>query len=911
MRYKNDRQSLLNELEIRPCLITINAKVVKVGKAFLALTDFSKEDLLDKTISQVLYELLRINTETYDVCKGLNQIECFIFTKSYQSKEVTLEIHQGSTTEEKIYIFQEKANSRLDDKVLFLSKFFLDNKVGIGIYSALNFTLLKANNKYQDYILETIKPVANPSELPRVDYRKKHCLLGLRIMDFLPDFQGRKLELSWKNVVDSNNSLHITERKGLLGSADQRYWDNTLMPIEENGEVKYIISILEDVTERVLSKIENKEYQQAIEKQAKELQKTKEQLLEAQEFAHLGYWEFDPITGEYPWSDELFRIFGYKPQEFIPTIADGIELIYPDDRAIVLNVLKEPPPGNEFKLDLRIVRKDNEVRWIHEKVKYDKDTSGKLVRWYGVVQDITERKLNEIRLKESEERFKELAENLGQVIWISEGKQFVYINQAYESVYERSCQSLYENPRSFIQVIHPDDRDIVLKAFVEQNENSNYVFDEQHRIIRSDGSICWIWARTFPIFDENNGIKRRVGIAEDITKIKTYEESLRQAKEDAEKANKAKSQFLANMSHEIRTPMSGVLGMAQLLIMDLEGKQKEMAKIIKTCGDNLLNIINDILDLSRIEAGKINLCLEDFNFRQLIREVNDIIQPLALRKGLNYSFFLDNEINSRLLGDTGRLKQILFNLLGNAIKFTEHGSIELSILKEKVCKDRVQLLFSIKDTGMGVEEDKIGQLFTYFTQGDDSVTKKYGGTGLGLAISKQLINMMNGEISVESQAGVGSNFSFSVILTQTQNVERFDNYSPNDNPLSPIYSSALLVEDDYVSGVLIKKLCERKNISLMIAKSGTEAIETLKSQCFDLILMDIQMPDISGFETTKIIRAMEKTLNKHTPIIATTAFALVGDREKCLSAGMDDYLVKPIDAEAFYKIVEKWISIKN
>lgn len=899
---------LLNKLEIKPFLITINAKVVKVGKEFLELTDFSKEDILDKTISQVIHELLRINTESYDMSKDLNQIECFIFTKNYESREITMEIEQGSTAEEKIYIFQEKTNSRLGDKVLFLSKFFLDNKVGIGIYSALNFTLLKANDKYQDYILETINPVANPSELPRVDYKKKHCLLGLRIMDFIPDFQGRK----WKNVVDSNNSLHVSEREGLLGTTDERYWDNTLMPIEENGEVKYIISILEDVTERVLSKIENKEYQQAIEEQAKELQKTKEQLIEAQEFANLGYWEFDPITGEYPWSDELFRIFGYKPQEFIPTISDGIKLVYPDDRHVVENVIKEPPPDNEFKLDLRIIRTDNEVRWIHEKVKYDKDTSGNLVRWYGVVQDITERKLNEIRLKESEERFKELAENLGHVIWISEGKQVVYINKEYESVFERSCQSLYNNSQSFIEGIHPKDKDTFIKAF-RQNDNSNsdHIFDEQFRVIRSDGSICWIWARTFPIFNENAGIKRRVGIAEDITKIKTYEESLRQAKEDAEKANKAKSQFLANMSHEIRTPMSGVLGMAQLLIMDLEGKQKEMAKIIKTCGDNLLNIINDILDLSRIEAGKINLCLEDFDFRQLIEEVNDIIQPLALRKGLNYSFFLDNEINSRLLGDTGRLKQILFNLLGNAIKFTEHGSIELSILKGKVCKDRVQLLFSIKDTGMGIDEDKIGQLFTYFTQGDDSVTKKYGGTGLGLAISKQFINMMNGEISVESQAGVGSNFSFSVILTQSRNFERFDNHSPNAKALIPIYSSALLVEDDYVSGVLIKKLCERKNISLMIAKSGTEAIENLKSQCFDLILMDIQMPDISGFETTKIIRATEKPLKKHTPIIATTAFALVGDREKCLSAGMDDYLVKPIDAEEFYKIVDKWIRIKT
>ena len=261
------------------------------------------------------------------------------------------------------------------------------------------------------------------------------------------------------------------------------------------------------------------------------------------------------------------------------------------------------------------------------------------------------------------------------------------------------------------------------------------------------------------------------------------------------------------------------------------------------------------------------------------------------------------------MGDSGRLKQILFNLLGNAIKFTERGSVDLSIVKGKVFKDRIQLVFSINDTGIGIADDKIGQLFTYFTQGDDSVTKKYGGTGLGLAISKQLINMMDGEICVESQLGVGSNFTFTGIFMQAEDAKEIN--KANKDYVSGIPSTAcaaLLVEDDYVSGVVMKKLCERRNIYLKIATSGKEALDILKDESFDIIFMDIQMPDISGYETTKIIRDMEKTLNRHTPIIATTAFALVGDREKCIDAGMDDYLGKPIDAEKFYAIVEKYVS---
>ncbi len=360
--------------------------------------------------------------------------------------------------------------------------------------------------------------------------------------------------------------------------------------------------------------------------------------------------------------------------------------------------------------------------------------------------------------------------------------------------------------------------------------------------------------------------------------------------------------------------MNGVLGMAQLMQMTLQNEEKKMAEIIITSGNSLLSIINDILDLSRIEAGKVKLCQEEFDIRVVANEVSEVMQILAKKKGLEYKAYISNEISGYLVGDAERLKQVLFNLLGNSVKFTESGSITLSITKGKVVDDKIQIIISIEDTGIGIQEDKIGKLFTFFTQADDSVTKKYGGTGLGLAISKQLINMMGGEIFVTSKVGVGSNFSASPIFMMKSDLKMLDKIDKEDyNQRILDNTTALLIEDDYVSCLFIGELCKIKNISLKIARSGKQALEILKDESFDVIFMDLQMPIMNGYQVTGMIRGLESSSCIHTPIIAMTAYALKGDREKCLESGMDDYLSKPVDINDFYAMVGKWtktISVK-
>jgi len=869
-------------------LIVNDGIVIDIGYAFTELTGYSKADVFQKDISDVVDKLLRMNCTMQDIENNKTDKVLFLFTKSHEAKEVAISINPLEDPKLKLYVITVRLNSGIYDKLDFVELLSKDNVMGCALFSVPDLILLKSNQKFLDFM-----------DSP---YNKMENSIGKSFKEILTGFAGTQAEVTWNTVLETQETSYLKEFRHDKFARGITYWDGTLTPIFEKGTMKYIVEIATEVTERVNDR-------QQREEQARVIQSQKDILDAIIENTSDALLIFDK-DGNYTRLNKSARdtyahLCGYPEK-----IGDGRRhaeyydanglLIPPEDIPSQRVRRGERLTGYRMKIKAGDIIVYNDVNGTPI---YDKD--GNFVAGEISYRDVTKNTKMEEALKESEAKFRELAENLGEVIWVRQDGHLVYINPAYEKVWGRTCRSLYDNPRSFLDSIHSDDKDRISHRYGEIF-TSKSLSVEQYRIVRDDGAIRWIWERSFPICDKNGRVIRSVGIGDDITKIKEYEESLRQAKEVAEAANKAKSQFLANMSHEIRTPMNGILGMAQLLRMSLQDEQKEMTDILLDSGTALLTIINDILDLSKIEAGQVRLCQEDFDINVLVSEVSKVMQVLVDQKGLEYKYHISQEIQSKLMGDSDRLKQILFNLIGNAVKFTGQGSIELSVTKGKVCEDKLQLVFSIKDTGIGIAKDKIGQLFTYFMQGDDSVTKNYGGTGLGLAISKQLINMMDGEISIESKPGVGSKFSFTALFKfkeDSKEVLKVENESVLQ--MEPSNYSALLVEDDYVSGLLIRKLCERKNINLKIATGGKPAIDILKDESFDIIFMDIQMPDMSGYETTKIIRDIEKTFNRHTPIIATTAFALLGDREKCIAAGMDDYIEKPINAEKFYSVVKK------
>jgi PAS domain S-box-containing protein len=515
-----------------------------------------------------------------------------------------------------------------------------------------------------------------------------------------------------------------------------------------------------------------------------------------------------------------------------------------------------------------------------------------------VMEDITDQKNHEEALKRSEQFYVNIFENFPAMIWRTDinGKG-TYINKkSTEYIGESRAEILND---TWLDFVHPEDRENHLANYFRSIKNRT-ACELEIRFRHNSGVYRWIHAVIKPyndLSDHNDGF---IGLAIDIHDRKVAEIELEKAKVQAEAANKTKSEFLANMSHEIRTPLNGVTGMIDLTLKNnLSSEQKENLQIAKNCADSLLKIINDILDFSKMEAGKLLLENIAFNLKTLTENIIKTQSLKAVEKGLELKCALSSSVPEYIFGDPNRIQQVLNNLVSNAIRFTETGGVYLNIKKT----NGNELRFTVTDTGIGIADGNLSKLFKSFSQVDASFTRKFGGTGLGLVISKNLVEMMGGDMWVESKEGVGSSFGFSLQYEEAP--------SHSDRPVpalsvpgETLKRDILFAEDDRVNQLILTRMLKELGHSVDVANNGVEVIAAHKAKQYDVILMDIQMPEMDGLEAAKLIREREGK-NKHTPIIALTAFALQGDREKFISMGMDEYVSKPMKIEELIRVIDK------
>lgn len=649
------------------------------------------------------------------------------------------------------------------------------------------------------------------------------------------------------------------------------------------------------------------------------LRETKERLQFVIEGSQLGLWDWNIETGTVVRNERWAEMLGYTIQEIENSVRQWVDYIHPDDRAYALQSLHDHLDGRTpmHRAEYRMYTRDGQFRWILDQAKIvSRDLHGKPLRMCGTHSDITQRKQMVDSLRESEERYRNLVDNLQNVVVyqitgdLQGARKFTYISRAVERLNEVSVDEVLADPQAIYRQILPQYHELVQQKEIEAVK----AFAPLHLELQCQlpsGAVKWFEYTTSPRI-RSDGVMVWDGVEVDVTSRKLVEQELVAARQAADAANSAKSEFLANMSHEIRTPMNGIVGMAHLLrTTELTPEQEQYLANIDASANSLITLISDILDLSKIEAGKMVLESAAFSLRTCIQEVFASQQFFIQQKELCVTTRVADEIPATLVGDQLRTRQILLNVLGNAIKFTEQGQIDVVAELIGQHNQDIQIRIAIRDTGIGMSEELQERIFAPFVQADSSTTRRYGGSGLGLAICRRLADLMGGKIWAESKEGVGSCFFIELHYSEAGKEAVSPAASKTESDVPGRSLTILLAEDNRVNAEFIDKILSRIGHRVICAENGRQALEMLAQHHVDCVLMDIQMPVLGGDAATVIIREQERETGGHVPIIALTAHAMQEERTRMLEQGFDAHVAKPVDIAQLLAELHRVTSVES
>ncbi len=758
--------------------------------------------------------------------------------------------------------------------------------------------------------------------------------------------RGRLIEaiLPANVAQQTRRVIEIALQTGELQVFEQSFTLNSIAIEEEVRVIKNgpeeVLLMIRDIRDRQAALRErqrsqeqlrrlNQNLEKTVHQRTKQLRKREAQLQElsdrltmALESASIGCWEASLKDGSLVWDQRIYEIYGIAPGTAID-YPRWLLLVHPEDRPRLEQTIEQMLRTDEdAHLDFRICRDDGTVRILKSSARVRRNQSGEPVSLVGINLDITDRKRSEVALKESEEKFRQLAEAVDAVFWIVDlvNRSQVYVSPAYERIWGYPVEELYENANAWLEHLHPEDR-----PRLEANPAEDILeeYNEEYRIIRADGEVRWIRDRAFSIKNEQGQVYRVAGIAEDISDRKHAEAQLQQTNEQLLRATRLKDEFLASMSHELRTPLNAILGMTEALQEDVFGavsdSQRHALQTIESSGGHLLALINDILDVAKIESGQIELNLSATAIAPLCEASVSFVKQQALSKDIKIQLDLSPSV-PRMLLDERRMRQVLINLLNNAVKFTPEGG-EITLKVEPLSHDSSPSLttsvtgvrWSVQDTGIGIAAEHLPKLFQPFVQIDSALNRQFEGTGLGLSLVKRLVELHGGEVGVTSQLGVGSCFSITLPMKTVGSSLSLIPPDTSDHPLSAseLESSPLilLAEDNPANIQTLSSYLSAKGYQLLLAKDGAEAIQQAQGQQPNLIIMDVQMPGMDGLEAMQRIR--QQSWGSDIPIIALTALALESDEQRCLQAGADEYLSKPVKLKHLVARIEALLERSN